>query len=418
MIIKNRSRIRIYRGYRVLAVVFIAQMLTIGLVSYGFGIFVHPVSAEFHLSRAEMNTTLIIILSGMAVGSPFVGGLVDRYSAKSIMSIGAICFGASVCSIALSHSVVLAGLLLIPLSLSAVTISHVMTSSLVARWFFERRGRALGIAAISGSMSGVVVVPVLAYLVDRLGWRSALFGFGLFEGAVVAILALAFVASRPSEREFAERYLNSEPGDQHSPAMALSELVRNRDFWCIAVATGLLIAVDQALYASLVAYGQERGMGIRQASFLITIIAAVAIIGKIASGYLCDKIDKRWLLWASVAFTIMFMAVLASHPATAVLYFGCATVGMAIGGTIPVWYSSLAHRFGTGSYGMALGLTVLVQLPLSSSVVWLTGKIHDQTNSYQDAFLLFAALAVLAGFVFTPVRLKPLQSAKSDEASA
>jgi MFS family permease len=232
------------------------------------------------------------------------------------------------------------------------------------------------------------------------------------------VLALVFVASQPSGQEIAGRYVTPLPGDKNARVFAVNELLRSRDFWCIGIATGLLMAVDQALYASLVAYGQERGMDVRQASFLVTIIAAVAIIGKVGSGYLCDKIDKRWLLWLAVSFTIIFMAILASHPSATILYLGCATVGMAIGGTIPVWYSSLAHRFGTGSYGMALGLTVLVQLPLTSSVVWLTGRIHDRTGSYQDAFLMFGAVAVLAGLVIAPVRMKPPQSGQAEDPRA
>lgn len=397
----------IYRGYRVLAAVFVAQMLTIGLLTYGFGIFVHPVSAEFHLSRAAMNMALIIILTGMALSSPIVGHLIDRYSAKFIMSFGAISFGICACGIALAHSVIVATVLLIPLSLFAVTISHVMTSALVSRWFFANRGRALGIAAISGSMSGVVVVPVLAWLVATFGWRTALFSFGVFEGALVAALAFLFVDSRPSDREMAQRRLTDGVHDDSGPALTLSGLLATRDFWCIALATGLLISVDQALFASLVPYGQERGMGLRQASLLITIIATVTIVGKIGSGYLCDRIDKRWLLWTAATFTVTFMAILASYPSDFILYLGCATVGMAIGGTIPVWYSAVAHRFGTASYGMALGLTVLVHLPLQSSVVWLTGRIHDRTGSYQDAFIVFAALALLASLVIAPVQLKP-----------
>jgi predicted MFS family arabinose efflux permease len=257
------------------------------------------------------------------------------------------------------------------------------------------------------------VVPVLAWLVAALGWRRALFGFGLFEGTVIALLALAFVESRPSQQDIAERHAHPRGEGPGARVFALRELLASRDFWCIGIATGLLIAVDQALYASLVAYGQERGMGLRQASFLITIIAAVAIVGKLGSGYLCDRIDKRWLLWVAACFTVIFMAILASQPTDAVLYFGCATVGMAIGGTIPVWYSSLAHRFGTRSYGMALGLTVLVQLPLTSAVVWLTGAIHDRTGSYHDAFVLFAALAVAAALAIAPVRMTPPQPDES-----
>jgi MFS family permease len=235
---------------------------------------------------------------------------------------------------------------------------------------------------------------------------------------LVAVLALLFVPSQPSEKEIAERQVTPGSGAESGRLYAMPDLLRCRDFWCIAIGTGLLMAVDQALYASLVPYGQERGMGLRQASLLVTIIASVAILGKLGSGYLCDKIDKRWLLWLAVIFTVTFMAILASYPSNAILYLGCATVGMAIGGTIPVWYSSLAHRFGTASYGMTLGLTVLVQLPLASSVVWLAGRIHDQTGSYQDAFMMFAALAVLAGLAITPVQMKPPKSRPADDPQA
>jgi cyanate permease len=40
-------------------------------------------------------------------------------------------------------------------------------------------------------------------------------------------------------------------------------------------------------------------------------------------------------------------------------------------------------------------------------VVWLTGRIHDQTGSYHNAFFVFAALAVVASLVIAPVQLKP-----------
>ena len=68
---------------------------------------------------------------------------------------------------------------------------------------------------------------------------------------------------------------------------------------------------------------------------------------------------------------------------------------------------ALAVLFQIAPFPIALGLTVLVHLPLQSSVVWLTGRIHDQTGSYQYAFIVFAALALLASLVIAPVQLKP-----------
>ena len=99
------------------AVSALVYMLLLGSTYSAFGLFVLPVSAEFKLSRADINTALILVSMGSAVMSPFLGRLLDRFSSKRIMMISAVVFGLSLVGLGLSHSLwVNAAVLVVPLA--------------------------------------------------------------------------------------------------------------------------------------------------------------------------------------------------------------------------------------------------------------------------------------------------------------
>jgi len=417
--ISSAKKARFYYGWFILAVVFIAQMLTIGLTSYSFGLFVIPVSAEFGLSRADTNIGLMTIIGGMSLGAPFMGWVLDRVSARLVMAASVLGFAAGLIAISFAKSPLLIfGLLAFPVSLCAISSSHLMTSTMVSRWFYARRGRALGIAALSTSVAGVVVVKALSYFIEHVGWRLTLRSYSVFEGVLVAVLALLVIRNRPSDvgvpidgvKASAVEQAQIVADDQVYPWI---KLLKSRDLWLIALASGTLMSIDYALYASLVPYGRLRGLSADQAANLMATIATVAFCGKIGSGYLCDRIDKRWLMAAVSVVTVVFMLILASHPSHTALLVACATAGLGIGATMPVWYASIGQRFGARSYGAALGLTFAVHLPLQLMTVRFAGVVFDRTGGYELLFISFACLAPLAGLFLLPVSLpSPLAAAR------
>ena len=409
---KTESR-HLYYGWYILAVVFVGQMLTGGLITFSFGVFVMPVSAEFGLSRSDANIGLMIIIAGMNLGAPFVGSILDRFPARLVMSAGVMIFGLGLIAISMATSpAVIAALLLFPVSLAAVCTSHLMTSTMISRWFFANRGRALGFGALSASVSGVVVVKTLSYCIEHFGWRMSLGAYGAFEGVLVAALALAIIRDRPSDigipidgveaTATTLAKLNADDRVYRWP-----ELLRTRDLWLIALSTGTLMAIDYALFASVVPYGRQKGLTADSAANLMATIAAIAFCGKLLSGYLSDKIDKRWLLAGVCTMTVLFMLILSANPSHHILLIACATAGLATGSTMPVWYASIAQRFGTKSYGAVLGLTFAVHMPLQLAAVRFAGVVFDRTGGYELMFISFACLAPISGLLLLPVALPP-----------
>ena len=74
---------RIYPGWLVVAAAFCGVMVSFGsLLVFTFGIFLKPLSAEFGWSRESISTAFGIAAMTVAVCSPVLGRLLDRYGAR------------------------------------------------------------------------------------------------------------------------------------------------------------------------------------------------------------------------------------------------------------------------------------------------------------------------------------------------
>src|SRR4029077_15671499 len=127
---------RVYYGWWIVLIAAANMTLIVGATFNIFGLFVRPVSEEFGLSRANMNTAIILVNLGSAIAAPFIGRLFDRVPIKRILVATRITFGAGFVAFGLSHSLLLdAVVLLVPLAIAVVGAGTGANPALVARWF-------------------------------------------------------------------------------------------------------------------------------------------------------------------------------------------------------------------------------------------------------------------------------------------
>jgi len=96
---------RIYYGWVIVGLAALTYMVIYGSTFAAFGLFVLPVSEDFGLSRADMNTAFVVLNVGIAVSSPLIGRLLDYFPVRRIMMICAALLGLSLATLGLSHSV-------------------------------------------------------------------------------------------------------------------------------------------------------------------------------------------------------------------------------------------------------------------------------------------------------------------------
>ena len=405
-----------YAGWWNLAAGFVCSVLVVGSTIYSFGLYVTPVSESFGLSRAQANVGMMIFAVSIAVWSPLVGSLLDRIPAQAILCAGGVLLGAGLCSIANTASLRwVCFAIAVPLALGMTCAGPLAASTVVARWFRRRRGRAMGLVAVSTAAGGFVMTQVGAYLILHYGWRAALNATGIGGALVVCCIALLLIRSRPSEEDLRAGGEVGEAGDPELVAgggreWSTRQLLLTPNFWFIAFGAGLLLASDQALLISKIPYLLDIGIELQAASFLVACQSASSMAGKVGVGFAADRIDLRKLFAVVAGCHLFLLAALIMKPDyfTLLVVFSC--VGIAVGGVHPILTTLIAAAFGSRAYGSVYGRMNLVMQPISLLALYFIGAVYDRTGVYDVAFWTFGGLIFVGIALISAVQLRSLSS--------
>lgn len=400
----------VYYGWYVLAASAVSEMLVQGATAYASGLFVLPLQAEFHISRAVANLPVLILFAGAMLMAPLAGRALDVWSIRRVVPVGAILLAASFAGIAVTHSLaVMAVILVLPAAIAFMAAGPLSTSTLASRWFYRRRGLAQGFAAVATSAGGFIVVPLLGAAIQRHGWRAALFYEGVIEGVIIVALALLVLRDRPSSMG-----LQDHPENQGRPTNApiaerlgWGEILFSRAFWIPCLTLAAISGTCQAIVITLVPYGVQLGMTPVAAALPISVFAIVAAITKVVAGLLADRINQRALLIvAALAMTAswLLLTVLALPPA---LFAAAGLAGLALGCALPTAAGLVAGSFGSARFGQVMGWGYALTAALLLSSVIFAGVMFDKTKSYHIPFLVFAVL--LAGISLLVIMVAPVR---------
>ena len=399
-----------FYGWRIVVVAMLALGLSNGLVSYSYGLLVLPLGTEFGANRMLMMWGLTASSMATVLISPFAGSLMDRRSARVLFSVGAVCLALGMSLIAVSRNVwefiLVFGLLM---SVGATLLGPIGANTIVARWFAQRRGRALGITAIGTSLGGLLVPLLLQTLIDAYGWRIAC----LWMAAIALLLLLPpiwlVVRNRPADLGLQP---DGQPGEGQPTGVASlaagsapPRLMTDATFWRIALAVGVLMATFTVILANLVPFAVGHGVAARQAALLISIIAVAGISGKLLFSVFADRIDLKWAMLVALVMLGLPMVALTSLHSYPVMVLSAVSMGLASGAFLPAWSALVARIYGPSIFGRVMGRMQPIAIVMVMLAMPMSGHLFDRTGNYSATFLTMAAAVVLALVVFFPVRV-------------
>jgi len=358
------------------------------------------------LAGEQVNYGYIFFYLAMAFWAVMIGRLHSTYSAKTLSILGALGFATGFAMIATATTPLMMVLaILFPIGLGFTAAGPFTANVLATRWFTRMRGRALGIAAIATSAGGFVVVPLFAKLFDMFGWRNATLIMAASVLALVAIISMVFVSSKPED---VGQYPDGDTKlvEEETISSSGGNFIGNPAFWLIGIGTGLLLGSDQALLASLIPYGMERGFSRTEAAFVMSVMTFSAIAGKLVVGWMAERWDKRLLFALVCMCNIAFLFALLLEPSYNVLLAVVALVGLAIGGVYPVWTTITAECFGRDQFSKVIGAMNLLTVPAMVVSIGIAGRTHDMTGDYALAFKIFIPQVLLAALVMAFVKTK------------
>lgn len=375
-------------------------MMSIGSVTYGYSIYVAPVSQDLGLSREVMNAGIAVQHLGTALLSPIVGRLLDRFRVSTIVMYASFALGASLVALGIGDALwPKAVILFLPLSFGFQGAGTLASYVLMARWFRINRGRAMAIVALGQSFGSVVFAPAIGLMIGAVGWRQALLWQGIIVGGLLFVVSRVIV-DRPAEGEFESseqeqqyRAPGSAPADKPT---TLKALLASPEFWIMAATIALTLSVVQAVIASLVPMATGRGIELVQATTLLSALGVSALAGKIALAVIADRVDRGVLVACAIGIILVVtggLIVLDSYEGMVGL---CLLGGMAMGGFFPLYSALIADRFGPASLGTAEGMMGPLVAGSSAVAIWFAGMSFDATGDYGQTLAVFSCSLALA----------------------
>ncbi|KAF3763283.1 MFS general substrate transporter [Cryphonectria parasitica EP155] len=297
------------------------------------------------------------------------GRVFDVYGPRWMLVVGSLVyiFGLMMTSLATQYYQFFLAQSICAAVASSAVFNACMTS--VVSWFFKKRAVAFGIVVSGSSLSGFVMPIMIEKLIPQVGFpwtmRAVAFIFlGLLSVTCVTVKSRLPPQPKPLR-------LKDYTGGFTEPAFALTLAANFLFYW------GMFIPYNYILLQARAA-----GMSENLIDYLIPILNAVSIFGRILPGLAADKFGRFNVMIAITSLSaIMTLAVWipAANSSAAIVVF-IALFGFASGGFVSLMPTLIAQlsdirqigvRTGTGMAVMSFG--ALTGSPIAGAIVQAQG---------------------------------------------
>jgi MFS family permease len=396
-------------GWKALAIAAVMYFAMTGLLLYSFPVFLPFLYKAFGWSRASISwaNSLAMIVTGLA--SPFAGMVVARYGARKVIAVGGIlCF---LCFVAASSHTQLWQLYLayaVLFGLGGSLCGMLSLTTIVNNWFVKKRSLALSILLTAGGFGGFVMVPSMAVMINRFGWRYSYLMLAAMIFVLLVVLPSFLVINKPEDlgqvpdKVRAREKMDSSPNIQNpyeAPVdFTAGEAIRTSAFWYLTILTTTFMFGIQGFLLHQMAFLQDINISSAVASIIFSFYVLVSTAGRLAVGFLGIRYPTKPMAIIAMLLLILGLTIVLWAKTLPVIFLYNVFIGLGVGGAYVAIMNLLPLYFGKTHYPKIIGLALPFATIIGSIGSPLTGWIYDITGSYQLAWKL-AIIILTIGLV-------------------
>jgi predicted MFS family arabinose efflux permease len=404
---------RIHPAWWVAAVTFLALVGAAGFRAVP-GVLMNPLHDEFGWSISTISLAAAVNMALYGITAPFAAALMERFGIRPVVTAALVVVAAGsglTVFMTASWQLILCWGVLVGLGTGAMALALVAT--VTGRWFVARRGLVSGVLTAAGAAGGLVFLPLVSQLADAYGWRPAALAVAI-SALAVAPLVVWLLRDRP--RDLGVAPYGGTPADDVDPVRsgaarlalrALADAARTKGFWYLAAGMMICGATTMGLIQPhFVPAAHDHGMPQTMAAGLLALVGIFDVAGTIASGWLTDRVDPRYLLLvyyvlrglSLLALPALFGPDIQANMLAFIVFYGLDWVA-----TIPPTMALCRELFGAAA-PVVFGWVFASHQVGAAAMALGAGIVRDELGAYDMAWYAGGALCVVAGALSLLVR--------------
>lgn len=383
-----------------LAAAFAGVMVSFApIVPYTFSLFLDPLHAAFGWKREAMGGAFALAAITVALVSPLIGGLLDRFPPRRIILPGIVIFAGALAALSrLTPNIVQFYATFFVLGLVANATAQFAYTRTILTWFTARRGIALALLLTGSGVGSILIPPLTEWMIRHHGWRS---GFLLLGGiALLGFPLTALLVRNRPEPAYLTRERESDQG------LTVAAALRTGAFWILAFITILSAFSENGLVTNLSSILTQHGVLAATAALALSVRGGAGIIGRLGIGYAIDRVSPERIQSVVLGLAAAGTLILAFAGTAWMALVGAAILGIGLGSEADVGPYLLARYFGRRHFSVLYGLTwTAYAIGGATGPLWI-GRLYDRAGLYLPRFIAYLA-AVALGAVVLSLFLRP-----------
>ena len=371
-------------------------------------IFIFPLSEQLGWSRTLISGSVTAGALAALVLSPAIGWAIDRYGVRTMLAVSMVVLGLAMTSLAWATVPLTFYLAFAAARVVFHTPAPIGASTVVSRWFIRKRGRAIGLIFLCGSIGGLVFAILAAQMIEHFGIKAAWISIGIVILTVSVAPSLFLMVERPEDIGLLpDDDQDSQPvtpdlqqtmgsGDD---SWTVAETLRTRSFWILFFMGMANLGVSTGTNVHIGAYYRDQGLTLTLAASAIGFSWVVAAFGSVVWGRVLEKIEARYAY--SIVFLLLGVSTLFLLTVDNVrgAFVAAALVGTVSAGANVVMSIMYANYYGRNSLGRIRGLSETGVLVGQSAGPLFAGALFDSRGSYTLVFLVFGGIALVCSLI-------------------